>query len=415
MNNTAKNSKKSMGMREKLIVLFVVIKVIPLVLLALIAWYQSVNLSVDSNKALQETKEITIQSTKNALEDLARENIERLTTDAATRVAEFLYSRDADILVASLLSPSNANYKAFVEGMTSRIIEQNEWVIDESDTAKAAAWKQKEKKHSGEIRTSSNTQNDQSFSYRPADSFKYNKVPLFREITFIDLKGQERIKITTSPVMDKQPKDVSKKENTFVKAETYFESLKYLEKGEIYVSDVIGEYVPSKIIGIYNKFNANRVGIEFNPEEEAFSGWENPVGKRFQGIVRWATPVYQNDKKIGYVTLALNHDHLLELMMHITPMNERYTELSDAYGGNYAFIWDYKGRSVVHPRHHSITGYNAETGDPAVPWLEASIYERWTQSGKSYVDFIADEPTFFEQSRDKKPASALTKIRECWT
>jgi len=409
MDKTAQKLKKGMGMREKLIVLFVIIKVIPLVLLALIAWYQSVNLSEDSNKALQEIKELTIQNTKKALEDSARENIERLTTDAASRVAEFLYSRDSDILVASLLAPTPQIYKAFIGGRTSRVIVQNEWVMNTNNTSPTALWEPMNKEVPGEVRTSSIRQNDQAFSYRPADQFKYDIIPLFREITFIDLNGQERIKITTSSVMDKHPKNISRKENTFVKAEDYFNHLSKLKQGEIYVSDVIGAYVPSKIIGIYNQFNADRVGIEYDPKNSAFSGLENPVGKRFEGIVRWATPVYRNGTKTGYVTLALNHDHLVELMMHITPMNKRYTELSDAYEGNYAFIWDYKGRSIVHPRHHSITGYDPETGDPAMPWLESSIYDRWVLSGKSYVDFIVDEPTFFEQRRDKKPALALTK------
>ena len=398
-----------LGMRDQLIVLFVIIKVIPLVLLALIAWSQSVNLSQDSNRALEEIKEITIQNTKKALEDLARDNIERLTTDAAARVAEFLYSRDSDILVASLLSPRPSNYKAFVEGMTARVMIQGEWVMDVNDDSETAGWKATSRKSKGEIKTSSNSQNDQSFSYRPAYIFEYEAKPLFREITFVDLNGQEQVKITTSPIMDKNLRNVSEKKNTFVKAENYFEFLPKLKKGEIYVSDVIGAYVPSKIIGVYNKFNANKNATEYDPKNAAFAGWENPVGKRFEGIVRWATPVYQNNIKIGYVTLALDHGHLLELMMHLTPMSERYTELSDADEGNYAFIWDYKGRSVVHPRHHSIAGYDPITGDPAMPWLESSIYDRWLQSGQSYVDFIANEPTFFEQNRDKTLAPALKK------
>ncbi len=408
MSDTTQKSKKSVGMREKLIGLFVVIKVIPLVLLALIAWYQSVGLSVDSNKALEETKEITIRNTKKALENIARENIERLTTDAAAHVAAFLYGRDANILAASLITPSVQNYESFVNGKAKRVMEQSEWIIDPNDVAPTAGWKSTQDQTKGEIKTSSNPQNDQSFSYRPADLFTYKDIPLFREITFLDLNGKEQIKVTTCDCMDTSLKDISKKENTFVKAEDYFQYLPDLKKGEIYVSDVIGAYVPSKIIGIYNKFNANRVGIEFDPESSAFAGWENPVGKRFNGIVRWATPVYENGEKIGYVTLALNHDHLIELMEHITPMSDRYTELSDAFQGNYAFIWDYKGRSVVHPRHHSIVGYDPETGDPAVPWLEETIYESWMASGKSYVDFIVDEPTFTDQRRDKKPAKALT-------
>jgi hypothetical protein len=36
--------------------------------------------------------------------------------------------------------------------------------------------------------------------------------------------------------------------------------------------------------------------VEFKPEESAYAGTENPVGKRFRGIVRWATPVVRGGK-----------------------------------------------------------------------------------------------------------------------
>jgi len=63
----------------------------------------------------------------------------------------------------------------------------------------------------------------------------------------------------------------------------------------------------------------------------------------------------------------------MEFVDFITPMIERYSVLSDAVDGNYAFIWDYKCRSIAHPRHHSIVGFNPLTGEPQVPWLEGSV------------------------------------------
>jgi signal transduction histidine kinase/ActR/RegA family two-component response regulator/HAMP domain-containing protein len=98
----------------------------------------------------------------------------------------------------------------------------------------------------------------------------------------------------------------------------------------------------------------------------------------------------------------------MEFTDHIIPTSERYTEIPSAYEGNYAFIWDYKCRSIAHPRHHSITGYDGGTGEPQVPWLEESIYKAWQASGRSYVDFIKDQPVFVEQSVNKRPAKALT-------
>jgi PAS domain-containing protein len=257
--------------------------------------------------------------------------------------------------------------------------------------------------------TSSNAENDHSFRYRPPEPFAYVSRPLYHEMTFVDLMGQERIKVVTSPLMDPELKNVSDRRNTFVKAEAYFEELKKLKVGEIYVSDVIGEYIGTNLIGMYTPDNAAKRGVEYKPEEAAFAGMENPLGRRFEGIVRWATPVERNGKIVGYVTLALNHDHIMGFTNHLVPTWERYTEISNAYAGNYAFIWDHKGRSIVHPRHHSIVGYDAKSGEPQVPWLEDRIYNEWVASGLSYPDFIADVPTFVDQSNNRRPAPELTK------
>jgi hypothetical protein len=54
--------------------------------------------------------------------------------------------------------------------------------------------------------------------------------------------------------------------------------------------------VGSRVIGPYLPASAKKAGVEFKPEESAYAGTENPVGKRFRGIVRWATPVVRGGK-----------------------------------------------------------------------------------------------------------------------
>ncbi len=409
-------TKMGLGIRAKLIVIFIVIKVIPLVLIALVAWQQAMRLGTNmqvrtqdlADKAVNELTvagNLAVSDARKALDARGTQEIERLTTDTARKVAQFLYSRDDDLRFVASLSPDEAIYRSFVENKTQAIVVQSKWVL--SDDGKK--WVSTKPSSTAQDVSASNEQNSNYFNYRKPDEFVVENFPLYHEITFIDLDGQEKIKVTTSDVVDSELKDVSDRKNTFVKAETYFNELRKLKPGEIYVSDVIGAYVGSPIIGVYNPENAEKRNIPFEPEKAAFAGPENPNGKRFKGIVRWATPVSKDGEIIGYVTLALNHDHIMELVSHLTPKAERYSELSDAIEGDYVFIWDHKGRNIVHPRHHSIAGYDPETGDPEVPLLEDRIYNDWQTSGKTYAEFIKDVPTFEDQRREKKLAVPLVK------
>ncbi len=397
------------GMRTKLIVLFLVIKVVPLLLIAVLAWTQTSDMGISLKSRMSEltytldtsltkTGDVAIADAIDAIEDRAIKEIERTTTDLANRVAAFLYERDGDILFAANLAPSQRIYKAFIENKKSLIVDPGEWVLAPDNKS----WVQKDAPTEQVINTSRNSENDINFHYMPPRPYEYKNVPIYTEMTYVSLSGEELVKVTADDRMDKARKNVSIKRNTFAGSETYFNELKKLKPGEIYVSDVIGEYVGSKIIGVYTPENADKRSIPYQPENEAYAGKENPVGKKFKGIVRFATPVVQNGEIAGYVTLALNHDHIIELMEHIMPTDERYTEIYDASAGNYAFIWDYEGRSIVHPRHHSIVGYDKDTGEQHVPWLEKSIYDAWLASGKSYSDFIVDVPTFDNQSTSKK-------------
>ncbi len=409
-------AKLGFGMRAKLIILFVVIKVIPLGLLALLAYHQAQTLGYDmiqrtgviSTEALDSlvaTGDLAIEDATKALDERATEDIERITTDIAQDVASFLYARDDDLRFMATLEPNTKTYQDFLNTQTSPLIKPSEWILSED----GKEWVRKNELATPKIFSSSNQENNTSFKYRPPDQLEFEAKPLFLEATFVDLNGMEQIKVTTSDLMNPKLQNVADKANTFCKAEDYFSKLKELQPGEIYVSDVIGEYVGSKIIGMYTPENAAKRNVPYEPENAAFAGTENPNGKRFKGIVRWATPVERDGAIIGYVTLALNHDHILALVEHIRPTSERYTELSDGFTGNYAFIWDYKGRSVAHPRHHSMYGFDATTGNPQIPWLESSIYNAWQASGKPYEEFIVDYPTFFEQSNSKKPALELAK------
>ncbi|MCL2303903.1 MAG: ATP-binding protein [Planctomycetaceae bacterium] len=521
----------ALGIREKLIIIFLFVKVLPLILLAFIAWQALVSLGLIS-------RETAVTDSREALTALAVENIERMSTDAAEKVAEFLYQRDTDIIFLARLcehisfdNPEKIKevFVDFGDERTRLVRRHGEWVVDENGTAWVGVDPYVPPAENG--KRSANEENENkldgaTFHYRPPLGFgddlnRFVRIPLYDEIALLDLNGKQIAKHVSQKSPKKRfpfPKellDVSDPKNTFVKAERYFEELPKLGKDGIYVSDVIGAYVPSRFIGMFTpdfvaskridakiaeleadesgnnaetiwklrvlnaelkndeeKFNSplevnrktrdeidRRLGpgriwkienkplpqvseelktlgfpelaeeilaipSQFKPEEEAYAGAENPVGIRFEGIVRWAKPVLDANGDVqGYVTFALNHDHLMEMVDHITPMPQRYTELSDAYSGNYAFIWDYQCRSIVHPRHHSICGYNPETGKPETPWLEKTLYDGMIAAGfdradwqdyiatlEDYVPWTGDKNSPAYQTRTKKPAGELAKM-----
>jgi signal transduction histidine kinase/CheY-like chemotaxis protein/HAMP domain-containing protein len=503
-----------LGLRTRLIVVFLVIKVIPLITLSIIAWQQIITLGqMLRTKAMNDS---TVALNANAIE-----NVERMTTDMASRVAEFLYGRDDDILFLSGMKPSEELYRQFIDSNTRRLVKESKWKLAPDGMSWVPALSVFPQEGGG---VSTNPENNDvvdgaSYHYRPPESFEYKDIPLYDEITFVALDGMEKIKLLSSSPrkisypMSPELGNIAESKNTYVGGEVYFEELKKLRPGEIYVSDVVGAYVRSHFIGMYtpkqmivNLINVEIAGlngmeapnratgliqsltnlknseipalsipendyqevnnltqkavrdrleaikntakakgfedrlealiqrveaVRFYPEQEAYAGKENPNGRRFEGIVRWATPVTDDGSKtgniIGYVTFALNHDHIMEITDHVTPMSNRYTELPSAYDGNYAFIWDYQCRNICHPRHHSIVGLDPETGTPEIPWLESSIYEdllkkiggndlkdleeNWPTllNQRPTSELIKGQKTFDGQSRTKRPALPLTQ------
>jgi signal transduction histidine kinase/CheY-like chemotaxis protein len=411
-------TKFSLGIREKLIGIFILIKVLPLIVLAWFAWNQIFELANSVKKQISEmTKEsqdvvglvgsLAAKDSIRALDAKSREGIERLTTDTAKEVASFLYDCDRDIQYAASLEPTTSDYKKFITTRYRPVTKHKSWIFDNINDKwippESAPVKQPEV-------LAKNDDNRKDFHYRPPQPEDgYIALPVYLEMTFIDKSGIEKIKITTSSRMKKTLRNVSQPKNTFCKAENYFKELKKLKAGEIYVSDVIGAYVNGYVIGQYTKAKTKKMGIPFEPEKSGYAGKENPVGKRFQGIIRWATPIVQQSEIIGYVTLALDHTHIMEFTDYIIPTEERYNTISDASTGNYAFMWDYRGRNISHPRDYFIVGYDPETGSQSTPWLEQEIYKSWQDSQLSFQQFLETAPEFKDQSLQKKPARQLTR------
>ncbi len=414
-------SKLFPGIRAKLIGIFVLIKVVPLLLLALFAWQAAKQLgesvgdrsTIMADQMLGTIKSVgdtvTLDATR-ALDERSSQAIERLTTDTARQVAAFLYGRDKDILRAAQLEPSQAGYRAFVATHQRELYAHGPWKL----AGDGRHWEPASAEGATPALAAHPTQalpdNSKDFRARPPEYLGRREMrPLYAEITFVGLDGQERVKATTGTLVSPRLADVRNRLNTYARAETYWPELRKLRPGEIFVSEVIGSYVGSRVLGPYTPEAASKAGIAYAPEESAYAGTENPVGRRFRGIVRWATPVAKGGKVVGYVTLALDHDHIRQFTDRIVPTEARYTPIIDAIEGNYAFMWDHKGRAIAHPRDYFIPGYNARTGLPETPWMDQTLYESWQASGKPAHEFLAATPPFLDQSLRKTPAAALVK------
>ena len=406
------------SIRTKLIVIFVIIKVLPLVALAFFAATQldflGQTVKKSSEEMVEETRDrisqigsIASQSSIRALDLRSREAIEALTTQTAEEVAVFLYNRDEDILLAASLDVGEKPYANFLKMRLGDVVYHENWILD----PKGATWIPEHPAGSvQENVTPVARDNAKDFHYRSRHiPFLRKKQPLYHEMTFVDLQGREKIKVSMTDLLPKEKFDVSKKENTWCKAEDYFARAQQLGRGEIYVSKVIGPYIPSPVIGAYTPETAARKGIAFAPEQSGYAGKENPVGRRFQGLIRWVSPVFSQDRKIGYVTLALDHTHLMEFTDHIIPTPERYSDISDPGSGNYAFMWDFEGRNISHPRDYFIVGYDPATGEQEIPWLSEDMYTLYKRIQGPFSAFEAQALRFDDQSLQKRPAVALTR------
>ena len=401
---------KKFSIKFKLILLFVIIKVLPLVVVSYISYLGIIKLGDYFDETTRylsnSSKEIIFNTANEAIDDSiknldkkAQESLERLTFEIAQNVANFLYQRDEDIIFLSKLDLNQNVLANFYDSKKREIIIHEDYKYNDEtskwESTNLPVQIQREK-------TSANVkENDKEFNFVDPIKFERKSIPIYKEVVYFDLEGNEKYKVST---LDEKLKNISNIKNTYIGVEDYFSKIKSLKKDDIYVSDVIGEYIPTKVIGSFTKEKAAKSGIDFKPKDYAYAGKENPVGKKFEGIVRFIKPVYKNNVKVGYVSVALDHQHIMEFTDKVNPTSKNpITNISDASEGNYAFMWDSVGRNISHVRDYFITGFDKNTGKRAMPWLSKDIAEKFYYSNLDINEFLKDYPTFENQSLDKKP------------
>lgn len=384
-----RESRVRMGILPKILLSFLCLSIIPLVLAGYFAIRTVRDLGSSALKntedmgqsVLESTKGIQAFATKESVEQLDKkstENIEVRTIDAANRIADLLHG--IDDMVRSLCSVPRTpeQYLAFYNSYNRNILVPSEYVWDRE----AKQWAPTEKHARRPDKGYRLEANKKAWHYNPPLPYKYEPAPLFKEITFYDVHGQERLKVENGGISENLL-DIRKASNTFCKTEDYFARSQALGEGDFYVSPVVSTY---------ELFWGGKPGV-FNPDEHpdknprdyAYAGRENPLGRRSEGVIRWVTPIYEKGKKIGYVTAALDNRHIQELVEHIHPTPKRFTELHDPGSGNYAFVWDNNHRAVAHPRDYFECGYDPKTGEPIPGWTSGQKLEQ-LKSGKVPLD-----------------------------
>ena len=199
--NDAKLPRTGLSIRSKLIVVFVGIKVLPLLALAWFAWQGHTWLATQVSKSvvgmfseMQEIARTVAQSMEKtaaqALDATARESLERVTTDTARAVAAFLYDRDRDIRAAAATPLNDEDFRRFLDVHARRVERHHAWVLNPLRTAWVPG-PEATPRYYRPAAEPSVEDNKRSFNYRQPDEFALiENRPLFLEITFIGLDGK---------------------------------------------------------------------------------------------------------------------------------------------------------------------------------------------------------------------------------
>jgi len=224
----------------------------------------------------------------------------------------------------------------------------------------------------------------------------HKNIPIYKEVAFVNKQGREIIKIKNGKIQPSDSlKNVRYPKNTTYKCETYFSKTIGLAPGEIYVSHLNGFYVSKK---------EQLQGVE--RVDEAIEG------KKYDGVIRFAMPLYRNGRLLGIVVLGLDHRHLMEFTQHILPNQKMKTVFPSYYSGNYAFMFDDQGWIITHPKYWDIRG--VDRSGKAVPAYTGFSLPKDIEQGR--IPFNLDSAAFIHNNyplvarrvRDHQSGSVIT-------
>jgi signal transduction histidine kinase/HAMP domain-containing protein len=211
-------------------------------------------------------------------------------------------------------------------------------------------------------------------------------IRLYSELAFIGPDGMERLRVVDG-VLVEALRNVSDPANTTYLTETYFNDARGLPEGRVSISHVTGWHVSKR---------AQLAGVE-TPEEAI-------EGASYEGVIRFAQPVFTEDHQLkGVVLLSLDHRHLMEFTQHISPTDERFVVFPSYQSGNYAFMFDNEGWIITHPKFWDIRGLD-EDGHLVPPYTTSSSPES-IASGK--IPYNLREAAFIHPNYPKVHQAVL--------
>ncbi|MFW5854268.1 MAG: ATP-binding protein [Thermodesulfobacteriota bacterium] len=199
-------------------------------------------------------------------------------------------------------------------------------------------------------------------------------IPLYREVTYVDPGGVERIRVHENNITLARRHVALPFIGSFGK-EDYYNEARALAPGDIYVSHLLGRHV------------RREEQLQGAPDVESAVG-----GAEYEGIIRFAMAVYRDGAFVGVVSLALDHRHLMEYTQHVLPIGDHEVVFPSYASGNYAFLFDDEGWIITHPKFWDIRGHDPDTGrliDPESPdYTEAAMKAGRVPFNLLHVPFI---------------------------
>ncbi|MCH8905106.1 MAG: sigma 54-interacting transcriptional regulator [Bacteroidetes bacterium] len=177
---------------------------------------------------------------------------------------------------------------------------------------------------------------------------KGSLAPLYKEVAYIDHRGQEVIKIVNNEIISKeQLKNVSFPENTTYKSETYFKDAKS-SSSDICVTHLAGWYV-SRLEQLEQ-------------------------GKTYNGVIRLCKKFKDASNNFsGIYMIALDHQHIMDFIYNDS--NGESSLLENYLLGDYVYIFDDYGWIIAHPKLWDIRGVDKK-GVPVNSFTEKT--PEWT-------------------------------------